>query len=693
MASQKDKYIASAQKFLLKGQVDKAISDYQEVVALDSSDTRNRQKLAELLVKAGRKEDAVKEYEKIGRSYDEKGFFLKAIAVYKQIQKLDPANLDVYLVLGDLNHKQGLIGNALAEYKILVDHYEKKNQLNEAVKVIEKMLAVDPENLNILLKLAETFFARGLEESSYQYYTKVALTLRKRGEEKLFSQICARIRDHFPVKTDFFVDMAAEQLSSGDPAGAIERVSEILEKSPGNVAALKLLVEAYQQTGETEKLRTACDQLLRVSPRELSAMQRLVDSYVESGDVENALQRLHQFKKDLVDAGLVLELAGYFRRLQGFEPDNIPLLEEVKGIYDLSGDTTGRDLIAAQIERLRQESMEQLSTEPEEQEPEPPKEDLSPPSESAFPDVTSEQEIEIELPEGPIDFDVEVEQPVVAEELPSPAAQEEDTSLHHEEIDLELYIPEEAAPSAEPAEDMIELELDAELPYSFEETDEEGEGTASAERADTVIPPEPVEFENIFEGPEFELELEGAFSSEPEQLTEAVAEPVGKTSKYAIAGVISEFKKGVDRQVAKEDTETHYSLGIAYMEMGLHDDAVQEFRKAMRDPKRKVDCQTLMAVCFRDKGDFRSAEQTLQEGLAFADMGREEILSLTYELALVYESAGDTDSALRALQEVAAIAPGFRGTREKIEELLGIGELDEDAEELELIDLDQEEDN
>ncbi|MBI1922495.1 MAG: tetratricopeptide repeat protein [Geobacter sp.] len=695
MASQKDKYIASAQKFLLKGQVDKAIKDYEEVVAFDPADIRNRQKLAELYVKAGRKEDAVKEYEKIGKSYDDKGFFLKAIAVYKQIQKLDPTNLDIYLVLGDLNHKQGLIGNALAEYKILVDYYEKKNQLNEAIKVIEKMLAVDPENLNILLKLAETFFGRGLEESSYQYYTKVALTLKKRGEEKLFSQICARIRDHFPTKTDFFVDMAAEQFRSGDTAGAIVRVSEILECSPGNVAALKLLVEVYPQTGETEKLRSACEQLLRVSPGELSAMQKLVESYVEAGDVENALQRLHRFKKDFVDAGLVLELAAYFRRLQGYAPDNIPLLEEVREVYELSGDTTGRDLIAGQIERLRQESMEALSTEPEEQEPEARQEDLAPPPESALPEMPAEQEIELELPEGPIDFEVEAEHPVVIEQPPQPAAQQEETPPLHEEIELVLDIPEEDALVTEPVEEMIELDLslDAEPPFSFDEKQLEGEGLAPDKEDESSVSLEPLEFENVFEGPDFELELEGAFTAEAEQPAQETEQLPGKASKYTVAGVISEFRKGIDRQVAKEDTETHYNLGIAYMEMGLYDDAVREFKNGARDPQRKIDCQTLTAVCFRDKGDFQSAEQTLREGLAMAGLGREEILSLTYELALVYESSGDTDSALRELQEVAAIAPNFRDTREKIEELLGIGGLDEEEGELELIDLDQEEDN
>ena len=89
MSSKKDKFLESAQKFIAKGQIDRAIRDYEQVVALDPNDIRHRQKLAELLVRANRNLEAIGEYETIGKYYADNGFYLKAIAVYKQIQKLD----------------------------------------------------------------------------------------------------------------------------------------------------------------------------------------------------------------------------------------------------------------------------------------------------------------------------------------------------------------------------------------------------------------------------------------------------------------------------------------------------------------------------------------------------------------------------------------------------------------------------
>ena len=65
----KDSLIADAQKLLQKGQTDKAITCYQEALKADPGDQRLRQRLAELLVKYRRFDEARKEFEQIGRAH------------------------------------------------------------------------------------------------------------------------------------------------------------------------------------------------------------------------------------------------------------------------------------------------------------------------------------------------------------------------------------------------------------------------------------------------------------------------------------------------------------------------------------------------------------------------------------------------------------------------------------------------
>ncbi len=93
--SKKDRLIEDAQKLVLRGQFDKAAKAYEQALALDPAAVNLRQKMAEVLIKCGRFDDARKEFESIGKHFYKNGFYLKAIAVYKQLQKLFPAHFTI----------------------------------------------------------------------------------------------------------------------------------------------------------------------------------------------------------------------------------------------------------------------------------------------------------------------------------------------------------------------------------------------------------------------------------------------------------------------------------------------------------------------------------------------------------------------------------------------------------------------
>src|SRR3954465_10798967 len=144
----------------LKGQTDRAINLYQQVTTLEPSAMNHRQRLAELLSKAGRNDEARVELDAIGKNYSSNGFYLKAIAVYKKLQTLFPGDVDITLSLADLNQKHGLTGNALAEYETACRHYQ-KSASSEVVGILEKMHELDPQNSAIRLRLAEAYVENG----------------------------------------------------------------------------------------------------------------------------------------------------------------------------------------------------------------------------------------------------------------------------------------------------------------------------------------------------------------------------------------------------------------------------------------------------------------------------------------------------------------------------------------------------
>ena len=121
MAVNRTKVLEAAQKFLSKGQYDKAIAEYQKLVSEDPRDVRTLLKIGDLHTRRNKPKDAIEVYEKVAELYARQGFFLKAVAVYKQILKLDPSHLAATLRLAQMYEELALANDALTTYEQAAD--------------------------------------------------------------------------------------------------------------------------------------------------------------------------------------------------------------------------------------------------------------------------------------------------------------------------------------------------------------------------------------------------------------------------------------------------------------------------------------------------------------------------------------------------------------------------------------------
>jgi len=133
--------------------------------------------------------------------------------------------------------------------------------------------------------------------------------------------------------------------------------------------------------------------------------------------------------------------------------------------------------------------------------------------------------------------------------------------------------------------------------------------------------------------------------------------------------VISEFKKGVARTVAKDDHQTHYNLGIAYKEMGLLNEAIHEFEAASQNPKMSIDCASMIGLCLMGKKEFASAIDLYRKALAKTNPESMEALGLGYELAEAYIGNGSVTEAYKLFARIRDVDPTFRDVRRRAKEL------------------------
>jgi tetratricopeptide (TPR) repeat protein len=161
-------------------------------------------------------------------------------------------------------------------------------------------------------------------------------------------------------------------------------------------------------------------------------------------------------------------------------------------------------------------------------------------------------------------------------------------------------------------------------------------------------------------------ELFGAQSAVEEQPHEGGSTELGDAG---LADIFKEFKKGVDKQLGKEDYDTRYNLGIAYKEMGLIDEAIAEFQLAAKDEARVLECSSMLGICFLEKGMPKLAMKWFERGLKAPGRTEEEYAALRYDLASAHEAAGDTDRALAMFTDLYGQDANFRDVATKVREL------------------------
>lgn len=132
---------------------------------------------------------------------------------------------------------------------------------------------------------------------------------------------------------------------------------------------------------------------------------------------------------------------------------------------------------------------------------------------------------------------------------------------------------------------------------------------------------------------------------------------------------LAEFKRGIEQNLDVDDYQTHYDLGVAFKEMGLLDEAIAEFQKALRAPEGRLRTSEALGVAFFDKGQFGIAETVLRRGVDGETGGDEAKIGLLYWLGRSAEAQGKVKDALRSYERALAVDIRFMDLGERVPRL------------------------
>jgi len=268
MAFKRENVIRSAEKYVSKGKLEAAIKEYRKVLADNPNDANTLNRVGDLYARVEKFGEAVKLFTQIAEQYSRDGFFVKAIAIYKKIIKLDPTSLPVYERLAELYFKQGLLNEARQQYQVLADYYQKHDNATSAITIYQKMSQLEPENPSFHLKLAELFTRQRLIDKAMKSYRQLADILIVGGSVDEAIQVYFKAIEVSSEDLDFVRD-AVSGLNEGGHVGAAAQVlAKAVELNPeaASLAAEVSLGESEDELDETPEEEEASTEVPEDDP-------------------------------------------------------------------------------------------------------------------------------------------------------------------------------------------------------------------------------------------------------------------------------------------------------------------------------------------------------------------------------------------------------------------------------------------
>jgi tetratricopeptide (TPR) repeat protein len=142
-------------------------------------------------------------------------------------------------------------------------------------------------------------------------------------------------------------------------------------------------------------------------------------------------------------------------------------------------------------------------------------------------------------------------------------------------------------------------------------------------------------------------------------------EPTGD-EQADFADMLKKFKQGISENVEEEDHESHYDLGVAYKEMGLVDEAIAEFQKALRGTQNKARTYEALGQCFLEKKQLPVATTILTRALSEPGIGDDQLVGVLYLLGYIHEAQSRPADAKGFYERVFAVDIQFRDVGDRL---------------------------
>jgi tetratricopeptide (TPR) repeat protein len=337
MAFSKAEALHHAEKLVIQGRISQAIKQYFDIFEKDPSDVVLLNTIGDLYIRDRNVPEGLRHFYRLAEAYVRDGFTLKAIAIYKKIVKLDPDSVDPLLKLVELYQAQRLGREARELYYQVAECYKRKKQNDKVLETLRKVVQLDVESRTASARLAAFCEEIGRKDEATQVYLESAQLALRRGDTAAAQIALKKAQELGPDNPQVKLLRAREALALKHP----EEVEAILSATPGlkdDPNARSLLIDSYLAIHQPEKAATLVLDFFRAHPADFSPLASFVSVCLQAGRLDTASKALSAVADELIEQGNTSSLMESLRLIWSKSPQHLPTLELIFRICDETGD-------------------------------------------------------------------------------------------------------------------------------------------------------------------------------------------------------------------------------------------------------------------------------------------------------------------------------------------------------------------
>jgi len=349
MAFDKAKVLKAAEKFLSQGKFNAAIKEYRQIVDNDADDLTTLNMLGDLYVRSGKKEEAVSCFERIAEHYSAQEFNLKAIAMYKKIERLRPGDPVIALKLADLYANQNLVHDARAQYLVVADAYTKSGDNKRALDTLRKIADLDPNNNEIRLKLANGYLKENMRLESAAAFVQAANRFHQIGSHDqaldAYNKTLQLVRDD----REALRGMLETHIARGTADEAAEVLERVVETNEDDNELVSMLARAYLEAEDPKGAERATSLLMAQHSSNYPQFLPVTRLYLKAGEVDETIRILSTIIERMLAGREERELLEIVNQVLDRNPDHVDGLRMLVRIHWWQRDM---DALRLALERL-----------------------------------------------------------------------------------------------------------------------------------------------------------------------------------------------------------------------------------------------------------------------------------------------------------------------------------------------------